>query len=784
MSLALHELWLCCRGLENDKATERKKEMERFRRLIRSPDTVEELDRVSRNRASTANQLTWDAVFRYLQRYLQKETELLQSGKANVSATTQANRHKKMQELSSLVKCFIRCANKRGPRLKCADLLSHIVDVLGNSFCCSAYGEDYSSILLKDVLSVRKYWCEVTQQQWRKLLDLYCGLFTGSSRAINRVLVSRIIHTVVQGCCLQTDGLTHDLFSFFSRALSNARQEKHLAVLEHLVSALNVFLRASATNRRMRACGLGEELVPPLLCVWTQARPSPALKEEVVEFFRLQMRLHHPKGAQTEATGAHAEDWRKWQGLLYSLYEALVGEISQIGSRGKYVTGSRHIAVKENLIELTADICHQLFGRGTQVLEGTTPHLKGAQQDSPQGTPSKRRRMELGWEVIRDHLQPNQEDFDIIPWLQISSVLVSRYPQVLPDSELLPLLGALCTLLSEQRRGERGPYVLRCLCHVALCPALRPPASPAQSHAQAGELRKLWARLWALALRGVSSPHTEALCLDLLCAVLQGALVPLSRDFWKVFTGSACKPSCATVTCLSQVLLKCAVPKALDLSWDSLGAGLEGGGAPGLKEAVIGWLLMNEQGEEAEDSSKPHLVICRPHDTEFPRLLVPRIVVCLTLKDSRAGMLFLQSASLESVWSPNSQNYECDDPLSQIESLYLQFTFDEVTPDPAGPPGGATAPPVDAQCTVIPALRERVEQNLLSVADQLLNCYSLESQTTPPDCLVRGSALLTGVLAGYLCAGLITEQEACRSPLFQKAKLITGPFGMRLTPLL
>lgn len=59
--------------------------------------------------------------------------------------------------------------------------------------------------------------------------------------------------------------------------------------------------------------------------------------------------------------GAYAEDWVKWQSLLYNLYDALVSEISQIGSRGKYATGSRHIAVKENLMELTAEICHQVI---------------------------------------------------------------------------------------------------------------------------------------------------------------------------------------------------------------------------------------------------------------------------------------------------------------------------------------------------------------------------------------------------------------------------------------
>ena len=54
---------------------------------------------------------------RFLKKYLQKETESLQSGKANVSAITQANRRKKMQENSSLIKYFVRCANKREARV-------------------------------------------------------------------------------------------------------------------------------------------------------------------------------------------------------------------------------------------------------------------------------------------------------------------------------------------------------------------------------------------------------------------------------------------------------------------------------------------------------------------------------------------------------------------------------------------------------------------------------------------------------------------------------------------
>ncbi|CAM4557078.1 unnamed protein product [Leuciscus chuanchicus] len=764
MSLALQELLLCCRGLENEKATERKKEVDRFRRLIRSPDTVEELDRTSGCKASKGSkQLTWDAVFRFLQKFLQKETELLKSGKANVSATTQANRQKKMQEISSLMKYFIRCANQRGPKLKCAELLSHVVEVLQNQFSCGAYGEDYSSILLKDVLSVRKYWCEMSQQQWHSLLELYCGLFNRRSKSINRVQVSRILYTVVWGCCVQTEGLSHTLFNFFLKALSNTREERQLMVLENLVSAVNVFLRS--------------EVLSAMLCVYTQMRPSSALKDELVKFFQLQICVHHPKGAKTLETGAHAEDWVRWQGQLCALYDALVSEISQIGSRGKYATGSRHIAVKENLIELTADVCHQLFSQSTHVQEVTSSVCRDTQRDSPQSC--KRRRIEqplTNWEGIRSKLQPHHNDFDIIPWLQVAAALISRYPWILPVDELVPLLGLLCQLQGEQqRRGERGPYVLRCLRELALCHA----TGSSNASAHTAELARLWARVWALALRGVGSAQTGTLSLELLRTIVQESLEPVDREFWKVFSGAVCKPSLVGALSLAQALLKCSVPKSVHSRDVISGVLMETGGEPPiLRDSVISWLLMNEHNEETEENCRPHLIITR----DFPLNLIPRILVSLTLKDSRAGLTFLMgSLKPESFSSQSSPLTEAKDTLGEVESLFLQFSFDDTPPSTKVTADGDGVYSEKPQFTVIPALRSKLDLSLLSVAEQLFNCYSPDSSNTPHECVLRCASLLTGVLAAYVCMGLLTEEEACRSPLFLKAKALVQEFSHYLS---
>ena len=50
--------------------------------------------------------------------------------------------------------------------LKCQELLNYIMDTVKDSSSGAIYGADCSNILLKDILSVRKYWCEISQQQW------------------------------------------------------------------------------------------------------------------------------------------------------------------------------------------------------------------------------------------------------------------------------------------------------------------------------------------------------------------------------------------------------------------------------------------------------------------------------------------------------------------------------------------------------------------------------------------------------------------------------------------
>ncbi|XP_049679639.1 serine-protein kinase ATM isoform X2 [Accipiter gentilis] len=752
MSLALHDLLICCRRLENEKAVERRKEIENFKRLLRDSETVLQLDRNSDSKQG--KQLNWDAVFSVLQKYFQKEMKNLQLTKPNASASTQTTRQKKMQEVGSLVKYFIRCANRRGPRLKCQELLIYVLEIIRDPTSCAAYGSDCSSILLKDILSVRKYWCEISQQQWSELLILYGQLYLKPSGKINRVLVARIIHTLTRGYCFQTDGLSSDMFIFFSKAMQYARQEKNTAGLDHIVGAMNIFCNKFAVNCRIRICKVGEEILPTVLYIWTQYRPKDSLKESVIELFRLQVRIHHPKGAKTQGKGAY--DSTKWQSILHNLYDLLVNEINLISSRRKYSSSSRNIALKENMIELMADICHQVFTEDTKVMEITESYDVSQRESGDETVLSKRRRIELGWEVIRDNLQRSQKDFDVIPWLQITAQLISKYPMSLPNSELPPLLNVLHQLLPQQRRGERTPYVLKCLTEVALCQTQK---TDLKSNHKL-ELQRIWTKIWSLTIRSISFQQIEVESFGLLGAMIQGNLVVTDKELWKIFSGPACKPSSSAVCCLSLVMSAYSVPENLDIGMEQNNC--ERSMDSVLKEAVMKWVLSCYLEEEMEECAELPPVLC----SDFPHLILQKILVSLTMKNSRAAMIFFQN---DAKCVQHLQGKE-DDNFSDVEELYLQTTFDEMDIFTNFAVNVAEKNVTGSRLAINQNLRETLEHCLLAMSEKLLSSYAPKFKVVAAEHFVRCISLLIGVLGCYCYTGIFKEEDAFKSELFQNAR--------------
>lgn len=82
-------------------------------------------------------------------------------------------------------------------------------------------------------------------------------------------------------------------------------------------------------------------------------------------------------------------------------------------------------------------------------------------------------------------------------------------------------------------------------------------------------------------------------------------------------------------------------------------------------------------------------------------------------------MIFLKRAlSLE------QSSSDAIDDLDEIARLYLQFSFDALPSELRGKDETVESASADSQFAAVPALRKKLEQSLLCVADNLLNCYS------------------------------------------------------------
>lgn len=58
----------------------------------------------------------------------------------------------------------------------------------------------------------------------------------------------------------------------------------------------------------------------------------------------------------------------------------------------------------------------QVFNEDTRSLEISQSYTITQREFSDYSVPCKKRKIELGWDVIKDHLQKSQNDFELVPW--------------------------------------------------------------------------------------------------------------------------------------------------------------------------------------------------------------------------------------------------------------------------------------------------------------------------------------------------------------------------------
>lgn len=646
-----------CHQLVAEKAAERKKSVEKLLLLLKKGSVLEALDKSTDSKTSRRDrQITWDDILRGAVGYVNVETAVLQKAKEAQTATTIANREKRKQEISGVFKSVIRFADKRGPRLKCSYILKHITDSLKDEYMCNAYGLDYSNILLKNVLTVRKYWTEISLEMWQELIVLYCMMFLDSDCRVDKTLLSRLIRMLISGATTQCDLRPKRLLKFFTDYFKNVRQEKTTSVVENLLAALNTFLRNIAEGSRIQLCKLGETTLISMLYLW-ENRPSPSLKNEVVEFLHLQMECHHPGGARRGSPEAVAIDWDVWMSHLRKLYEVIHGDLKQLGGRTKFsgptrdVFRSRETELSSAYINLAADLCHQLFETNVEELEITQ-----TEDSSSDGPRSKKRRIESGWHAIRDNLTSFGQSLQLVPWLQLTKRVIEKYPHNFPEDEFPQYLQCLSQLLAQCKRNDLMCNLLDCLlCLVQYQSVVSLPQVTKDT------FTNVWKKVWASTLRALSLQNAVEPSYSLLTEMLRNDLVPCERDIWNLFLPSISHPTDGALKFLITYMTTKSLPENYRPSLLSSMV-TEGQQCYPLRSQLLDWLLPPRLIMDGVMATKPKSDLDPALVGQALALLVMKNPSCLSLTPEKKENFV---TDLERVYLESSHDF----PLSNREVM-------------------------------------------------------------------------------------------------------------------
>ncbi|KAJ8314521.1 hypothetical protein KUTeg_006671 [Tegillarca granosa] len=406
---------------------------------------------------------------------------------------------------------------------------------------------------------------------------------------IDKILLARIIRTLIDGSVKQCDLKPKRLLLFFSEVFSKVRKEKTTSVIEHLMCAMNSFIKSIAVNSRTQICKLGENIFISVLYLW-QNRPSPFLKKEMIEFIHTQIYVHHPSGAHRGDPGSFAIDWEAWMSLLRKLYEVIYEDLQQMGGRNRFTGGSREAVLSEEYVDLAADLCNQLFSNSSQILEVT-------QLQSTQEPERKKRRIESGWTAVREIIIATGQTTQIIPWytrcsgmVQLVTRLLQKYPARFPEDEIILYLQCLSQLLAECKRNDVMLYVLKCA-HAFIHNWEEFNFKPAVKEG----CISLWKKIWASTLRLVSLHHAEEPGYHLLTEMLKQGIIQPGRDVWSLFLPNISLPIQSSVDFLLAYMERYPFPENYQSNIME-SSDNQNGGQYLLRSQLLEWILPSRDG--------------------------------------------------------------------------------------------------------------------------------------------------------------------------------------------
>lgn len=419
------ELSMIIGKLQSKKVKQRKEGIEQITTWLKNKDS-DSLD----------NHKQWNNLFLVIKGLILEEIDIIVKTDIPCSQVAKNNRDKRLEDMKSLLKLFLKQSYKLNVTLKTKDLMNHIVEVLDCRDRVSLMGMAYCDILRECVLSIYENQIKITAEHYDLLLRktvewILRSPFVSFDRGQLANLAFKLASNSSRIYELNWSKLSNLVLQYFS--IDNIQGENSGSVCSYMLSTLTVILSCLATSNRTQMCRIGESLMP---CIFTISRKFNQCKNSVIDFIQLQVIAHHPYDAYTKEEGAYMYDDKFWLKHLGLIYEFLMTESSDALKKSKYNSGKKDLV---QYLDLLSSVYTQLIFDRSDSCDIDTP---------PSG---KKIKLQFTWytlvNVIKNKGNNNEE---IILWLNILHRILKKVKHV-PDDVATCLFHSLRDLVNSTK---------------------------------------------------------------------------------------------------------------------------------------------------------------------------------------------------------------------------------------------------------------------------------------------------------------------------------------------
>ncbi|XP_040573183.1 serine-protein kinase ATM [Lepeophtheirus salmonis] len=403
-----------CLGLDNDRITIRKKSEESLTHLLHSPRFVQALNAASSSE-NNRKDFNWDDVYHYAFRFLQRE------GPKGGGTPSQ-------RLASTLLKTVVRKAGLllKNPGIIVRDMLQLLLE---NSSLRDNFGFDAVSVIER-IISYHEYCRLLPVPLWTSQLPKAAfSLFECPPKDSDFLGCARFFKKVIQMSSAYSEIAYSSRLTFLVKIINDVKLgagafEARSAFLSATLFLLKEFER----DERKAICQFGESIIPTVLTMFEDGarhnRHGP-----IVDFLRFQVSIHHPYGARSIEEGFYAKDHGLWTKHLFGIYSNVIDTwILNIRSKNALKSANQSTHLDPSLCDLGIEVVRQLFIENNEVTREITQIVNLNETISQQPSAKRRRVLQVGFESLLENIR-NEDKNISIPWLQILSGLLFRYPK-------------------------------------------------------------------------------------------------------------------------------------------------------------------------------------------------------------------------------------------------------------------------------------------------------------------------------------------------------------------